>query len=331
MMTLTTLLSLSAVGNGMTATLNEFRHTVLFGSGKLGAVTSVGISLAAFCVCIAMVGITRDYLSKSQFDWWQFIKPITIFLLVCNFGILVVRPLDAVCGVYNGRLSSAVGGSMGEFQRVFQEASETIARETDRMFEDKVEEVAMSDKSWIQKKVETVTLSVRKWVSKQMNGVKLSAASCVLGLVFIIFKIMCAVMVIMASLYLTVMALIGPFTFALSILPPYGNGIKLWIERYIQYSLWIPLTHICCYLCTSLARIDLGVSFGTGNLSGVSNVGYCFTSILLLILSFKMVRQIPGVASYIIESGSHESLSRDMLQGLGGGVTRAAGRLMTGK
>lgn len=322
------LLSLSAVGNGMTATLNEFRHTVLFGSGKLGAVTSVGISLAAFCVCISMVGIIRDYLSKSQFDWWQFVRPILLFLVVCNFGAFVVRPLDAVCGVYNGRLSSAVGGSMAEFQRVFQEASEAVARETDRMFGEKAEEVAVSDMPWFQKKVETAVLSVRKWVTKQMDCVKVTGAGCVLGAVFIIFKIMCAVMVIMSSLYLTVMALIGPFTFALSILPPYQGGIRLWVERYVQYSLWIPLTHICCYLCTSLASIDLGVTLGTGGLGGVSSTGYVFTALLLLILSFKMIRQIPGVASYIIESGSHESLSRDMLQGLGGGIPRVAGRML---
>lgn len=311
-------LSLPAVGGGMTATLSEFRSTVLYSSGKLGAVTSVGISLAAFCVCVSMISIIRDYLGKSEFHWWHFLRPLIIFLLVCNFGTLVVRPLDAICGVYNGRLSSAVGGSMDEFQRTFREVSESVAREADRMFQDRTEEIAMSDKSWFQKKVETVALSVRKWVSKQTGAVTVTLATVVLGLVFIIFKIMCAVMVIMASLYLVIMALVGPFTFALSILPAYRNGIKLWVERYIQYSLWIPLTHICCYLCTALARIDIGVTLGDGTLNGVNNIGYCFTSLLLLVLSFKMIRQVPGVASYIIESGSHETLSRDMLQGLGG-------------
>ena len=324
------ILSLSAVGNGMTATLNEFRYTVLFSSGKLAAVTNVGISLAAFCVCISMIIVVKDYMSESTVQWWSILRPVIIFLFVCNFGMLVVRPLDSACGVYNGRLSKAVGGSMTEFQQVFREASDAIAEEAQRMFEEKAEEVETSDKGWFQKKAELIGLSVKKWVTKQTGAAKTTMASVVLGLVFIIFKIMCAVMVIMATLYLTVLSLLGPFTFALSVLPPYKNGIKLWIERYIQYSLWVPLTHIACYLCTSLAKIDLAVTLGGSSLNGVSNMGYCFTAMLLLVMSFKIIRQIPGLASYIIESGSHETLSRDMLSG-GGGLSRLAGKLLTKK
>lgn len=318
------ILSMSAVGNGMTATLNQFRYTVLFSSGKLGTVTSVGISLAAFCVSISMITVVKDYIEGSDLKWWDIFRPIIIFLVVCNFGTLVVRPLDGVCGVYNGRLSKAVGGSMSEFEQVFRDASRAIAEDAGRLFDEKASEVESSDRGWFQKKAEIIGLTVRKWVQVQTGAATTTLVGVVLGVVFIAFKIMCAVMVIMATLYMTVLALLGPFTFALSIIPAYRNGIKLWVERYIQYSLWIPLTHIACYLCTSLARIDLSVSLGSSSLNGVSKMGYCFTAILLLVMSFRIIRQIPGLASYIIESGSHETLSRDMLGsgGIGSAITR---------
>ena len=57
----------------MESMLRDIEFNVL--ASKLGAVTNVGISLAAACVAISMIGISTKYLRGTQFDWMLFARP----------------------------------------------------------------------------------------------------------------------------------------------------------------------------------------------------------------------------------------------------------------
>ena len=111
----------------MESILNAVEKGVL--TDKLGSVTSVAISLAAGCTAISLIGIGSKFMKGVQFDWWQFVRPILIFFLVCNFSTLVLGPIRGIAGVYNTRLAAAVGTSTESFKAVFREKAEAMCHQ----------------------------------------------------------------------------------------------------------------------------------------------------------------------------------------------------------
>lgn len=288
----------------MESILQNIQYDVL--TSKLGAVTNVGISLAAACVAISMIGISSKYLRGVQFDWMLFARPLLIFFIVCNFSTIVLYPLKSLTGVYNTRLTEAVGTSVEDFKAIFKEKSEQMCREEFGLDEESLNLIEEED-GWLVrnlKKVGNRLISTYYKINEKMN---FGAAQIVSGIMFFFLNLYSSVMIIIANLYLIVMALIGPFTFALAILPSFNSGIKLWVERYIQYTLWQPLIYIIMYLGTEImVQGNQAVSWG----------GF-WAWLFMCIAIFTMLKQVPGIASFVIESAGTEALANQM-SGIGG-------------
>lgn len=294
----------------MESILGSVEHNVL--SSKLGAVTNVGVSLAAACVAISMINIGSRFLRGTQFDWWQFVRPLVIFLVVCNFSTIALNPIRAIAGVYNTRLAETVGTSTEEFKAMFRERAEQMCHE----------EFGSDTDTWtIDEQGDSRFLKFLKKLGNKVTAaffgmneaINLGAAQIVSGIMFFFLNMLTSIMVIISGMYLIVMALIGPFTFALAILPSFQSGIKLWVERYIQYTLWQPLLYIIMYLGTEIMiQGNQAVSWG----------GF-WTWFFMCIATFTMIKQVPGIASFIIESAGTEGLA-NQLSGLGGQMLQKA-------
>ena len=280
---------------------------------KMGAVTGVATSLAAACVAISMIGIGSKFLKGHQFDWWQFVRPLLIFFLVCNFQSLVLAPIRGIAGVYNTRLAAAVGSSTAEFKAVFREkAVEMCRREFGQDGDEStfdLKDVEPGALRFLKKAGNRVTRSFFA-INEKMN---LGAATVVSGIMFFLLNLFLSIMVIIANMYLVVMALIGPFTFAVAILTTYPGGIRLWVERYIQYTLWQPLLYTVMYIGTRILIL------GNGAVSWGGFWTWCFMCAAI----FTMIRQVPAIASFVIESAGTEALANQM-SGLGSDMLRKA-------
>ena len=278
---------------------------------KMGTITSVAISLAAACTAISMIGIGSKYLKGLQFDWWQFFRPLLIFVLVCNFSTLVLGPIRGIAGVYNTRLAAAVGSSTESFKAVFREKAEEMCHREFGTDEDPYE-VSEGDNGLVRFFKKTGNKVVRTFfgINEKMN---LGAATLISGIMFFFMNLSVSVMSIIASLYLIVMALIGPFTFAISILTAYPGGIKLWVERYIQYTLWQPLLYMVMYLGTEI------MVQGNQTATWGGFWAWCFMCIAI----FTLIKQVPAFASFVIESAGTEALANQM-SGIGGQLLQKA-------
>ena len=289
----------------MESLLSGIEQNVL--GAKLGAVTGVAISLAAACCAITMIGIGSKYLKGMQFDWWQFIRPILIFILVCNFSTLVLGPIRGIAGVYNTRLAAAVGGSTEAFKEMFRERAEEMCRQEFGQDDETESFEVGEDDSGVVRFFKRIGNKVTKSFFKINEKMNLGAATIVSGILFFLMNLSVSVMVIIANLYLIVMALIGPFTFAISILTAYPGGIKLWVERYLQYTFWQPLLYVVMYLGTEImVQGNQAASWG-------GFWAWCFMCVAI----FTMIKQVPAFASFIIESAGTEALANQM-SGLGG-------------
>lgn len=295
----------------MESILSAIEKDVL--TAKLGAVTGVAISLAAACTAITMIGIGAKYLKGLQFDWWQFVRPLLIFTLVCNFSTLVLGPIRGIAGVYNTRLAAAVGTSTESFKAVFREKAEAMCHREFGQDEDTDTFEAAPDDSWAVRNAKRIGNRITKsfyGINEKMN---LGAAAVISGILFFFMNMLVSIMVIIANIYLVVMALIGPFTFAVAILTAYPGGIKLWVERYLQYTFWQPLLYTIMYLGTEImVQGNQAVSWG-------GFWAWCF----MIAAIFTAIRQVPAFASFIIESAGTEALANQM-SGIGGQLLQRA-------
>ena len=279
---------------------------------KLGAVTGVAVSLAAACTAISMIGIGAKFLRGKQFFWWQFVRPLLIFFLVCNFPTLVLGPVRGIAGVYNTRLAAAVGSSTAEFKTIFREKAVEMCRSEFGPGEEDTFETDGSDPGILRFLKKTGNRITRSFfsINEKMN---LGAATVVSGIMFFLLNLFLSIMVIIANMYLVVMALIGPFTFAIAILTTYPGGIRLWVERYIQYTLWQPLLYTVMYIGTRILIL------GNGSVTLGGFWTWCFMCVAI----FTMIRQVPAIASFVIESAGTEALANQM-SGLGGQMLQKA-------
>ena len=299
----------------MTATmeslLSELERCVL--ETKLDALTGVAVSLAAACCAISLIGIGSKYLKGMQFDWWQFVRPILIFLLVCNFSTFVLGPVRGIAGVYNVRMAEAVGASTEEFKALFREQATQMCRQEFGQDEDAETFETKEDDGSVVRFLKKVGNKMTKSFFKINEKMNLGSAVILSGVMFFFLNMSLSVMVIIANIYLIIMALIGPFTFALSILTTYSSGIKLWVERYIQYTFWQPLLYTFMYIGTQIMIL------GNQNASWGGFWAWCFMCIAI----FTVIKQVPGIASFIIESAGTEALA-NQLSGLGGQLLQKA-------
>ncbi len=289
----------------MESLLRDLERGVL--ETKLSALTGVATSVAAACCAISLIGIGSQYLKGMQFDWWNFIRPILVFILVCNFSTLVLGPIRGIAGVYNVRMAEAVGASTEEFKALFREQAEQMCHQefgddgNSETFE------AKEDDGSAIRFLKSVGNKLTKSFFKINEKMNLGAATILSGVMFFFLNMSVSVMVIIANLYLIIMALIGPLTFALAILTTYPGGIKLWVERYLQYTFWQPLLYTVMYIGTQIMIL------GNQNTSWGGFWAWCFMCIAI----FTVIKQIPGIASLIIESMGTEALA-NQLSGLGG-------------
>ena len=113
------------------------------------------------------------------------------------------------------------------------------------------------------------------------------------GLLMIIAKILLFVQQMLSALYLTILSVIGPFIFALAILPGFEGGIKSWISRYIQIALWIPVGYLIMAL-----NMSLGTSFSQSAVAAGATMADEWLMIaneIVVIVSIASVEDMPVV------------------------------------
>lgn len=285
---------------------------------KLPQVTGVSVSLAAFCCCLALVGVGMQYLRSQQFDVWQMARPIVIFLLVANFSTCVVNPLRGVTSVFNTSLSGVFGGSMKEFKEVYKEESRKIHDANVLAIEDywdekKNEAEANAGDGFLQgiwSKAKGLSYEFLKGFFSLDEDMFMGFSNIICGILFFLLNISVSVMTITSRMFLMIMVLIGPYTFAISIIPAFSNGVKLWIERYIQYTLWQPLLYIVMFI-----GMEIMIQFS--HLGSNAITGPFWTWVFLIMAIFSVIKSVPTLASHIIEGQGTEALA-NAVSGVGG-------------
>ena len=112
-----------------------------------------------------------------------------------------------------------------------------------------------------------------------------------------------------SSIYLMVLGFIGPFVFALALMPGYVNNISTWIARYIQISFWVPMAAIVDFVNFKLkdAMVDEFWRSGIGD-----QMTFPVHLILLDAILLMTLLAIPTLANWVITSAGASEVSGAM-------------------
>lgn len=208
--------------NGISETLFRIKTEIMYSSGSLfSSAHAVGISLAALCTCIALVKLYSDYVKGSLESPTAILRPIVILLLVVGFNTMVLKPIDWVGNIYTSSLSGACGKSAYDFDAMYSKAMNEHL--------DKIRSSGkkLSGENSVKGIVHDFLASLYNISREKLAQKSAMRTGEILGIIAAILRIVGSMIVILSNFMTMVMAIVGPITFAIAILPWFSSGIKL--------------------------------------------------------------------------------------------------------
>lgn len=118
-------------------------------------------------------------------------------------------------------------------------------------------------------------------------------------LISVVGYICVIVIFFIAKLYLIFLYIFGPFSIGISLIPGFENSVSNWFQKYISYSLWVPVGNTIVKIFSGLS-VDTHADINT-------QILFC----VLMIFSFV---SIPKITSNIISVSANQSGTRSMVQ-----------------
>lgn len=124
----------------------------------------------------------------------------------------------------------------------------------------------------------------------------------------LLFQGVALVISVIRTFYLIVLAIIGPIVFGLSIYDGFQHLITVWLARYVNVFLWLPVANIFGAI---IARLQQLMMVGSG--VQVPIPGQAFTVsdwayMIFLLIGIVGYCTVPSVANYIVNAGGGNAL-----------------------
>jgi len=293
MMALTTILS-------VWTTLDQVRETVL--TGKLGAIMSISSILAAMMAAVALIKISGEYIQGHGTNFLKLIRPLVLLVLVCQFNTLVLNPINSLVNIFTRDLAETVNVSTKDYLTQWSSNMIEVEKYALKSAEDArteaLEELANSDIGPIGKFFTKIWEGIKKFVSNLLSVSSFGVGTLIGGVLFLMVKIILFAQQVLCSMYLTILGLIGPIVFSVSIMNGFLTGIRNWVARYIQIAMWVPIGYLILYI-----NLQIGNTF----LRNISMIGGTDLStewfmIALQLVALVSVSAVPKIAMWVIES-----------------------------
>ena len=289
------------------------RQTILGGSSEF---YHLACALGALLCAVYLVQLSAKVLSGSG-AWrpWDIVKPVVILLLVQNFN-LVTGVVDGTIGVVCKGIAGYTSESyswdvIDNFRRELDEWTPEDEVLAEQQLQDSAEDDADGETGFLGvnwPKVGTILDSVKDWcfdTLKAFFGITASLGYSLLAqLVATLAEWIGYIILIFSKIYLLVLAFIGPFVFAISIIPTFHQGIGQWVARYIQISFWYPILQIINLVYTQFVSHIPDMMAGAESMDTLMAMN-TMSTLLLLFVSIAVIFMyfsVPKVAAWLIQS-----------------------------
>ena len=252
--------------------MEEIKRSVF--TGDHSSVYMLACGVGCITALISLIWWYNKMLNDpfGRLDVSAVIKSCAVLLLTCNFYSLVLMPTDYMVGLLTKGITSMVdkdqSGLTGKVANLFQSVEDATQENTlQGQFEAEMAGMVMDTddgegtsygssavmESLAETQVERTESSsfwdrirdALKEAASQYMQIRVKTSANVLSWVAtMIVHIVRYVLMLVSSVYLIILGLIGPFVFALALLPGFMGNIGTWFARYIQISFWVPMSAI---------------------------------------------------------------------------------------
>ena len=264
----------------------------------------------------------------GRLDVSAVIKACAVLLLTFNFYSVVLIPTDYLVGLLTKGITSMTdndkSGLNGKLAGLFISVEEAVQENTlQGQFEaemagmvtetDDGEGTSYGSSAVMEAKAETevehsglrkiwdyIWGTLREGASQYME-MRISCTANVLSwVVSLVVNVVRYVLMLASSVYLIILGVIGPFVFALALLPGFMGNIGTWFARYIQISFWVPMAALVDFVNFKMkdAVVDM---YSKADL--VEQLWFpCSQIILLDIVTLVCLLAVPSMCAWVVSS-----------------------------
>lgn len=124
----------------------------------------------------------------------------------------------------------------------------------------------------------------------------------------IVFQAAAFIINVVRTFYLIVLAIIGPIVFGLSIFDGFQHLVTVWLARYINVFLWLPVANIFGAI---IAKIQENMIVSNAQTMPIAGQGFSTTDwayLAFLLIGIVGYFTVPSVANYIVNAGGGNAL-----------------------
>lgn len=310
------------------------RKTILSGSSEF---YHLAAALGALFCTAYLVFISSKILSGTG-SWrpWDILKPLVILSCIECFS-LVTSTIDGTIGVVCKGIAGYTEDSFNwDLMDQFMTTIDDWRPQGDELTEQELQDAAEADADDTGflgislPNIKDLLDKVKDWAFDNLKaffGIGASfgyslLAQCVATLAEWIGYII----LIFSKIYLLVLAFIGPFVFAISIIPTFQQGIGQWLARYIQISFWYPILQVINLVYTQFVSHIPDMIASAEDMDTLMTMRTTSTLLLLFvsIAVIFMYFSVPKVAAWLIQSsGSNNAHSNAGRAGAAAAATAA--------
>lgn len=288
-------------------------------------ILAVGISVYIFS------RVYRSLLAAEPIDWWGLTKPITVFLMVLFYPVILglievcLSPISNVTGQMNyssyNRMIEAKKNAIKnseEYEIFFGNNGEG---DFDVYFEKYGNDATFSED--INKSISRISFGAQQTILKMRYQLKLIISE----ILRLFYETAILAINFIRTFYLIILAVLGPIAFALSIFKGFSNMPFQWLGQFISKWLWLPIANV---LATMLNTVQLDMIERSALVSGEAGAFFTptdFGNLVFLIIGIIAFTCVPSVASMAIQvSGAGAgALSGKASQAASAGAGKIAG------
>lgn len=142
--------------------------------------------------------------------------------------------------------------------------------------------------------------SIKQWMSEVLQVIYEAAALCINTI---------------RTFFLIVLAILGPLVFGISVFDGFQHTITVWIARYINIFLWLPVANIFGGILgnvqENMIKVDLSqIAHGGDTFFSSTDTAY----LIFLIIGIIGYFTVPNVANYIVHAGGGNALLQKVSQ-----------------
>ena len=241
-------------------------------------------------MCAIMVAvISCSIFLQDGIDWGLVARPLCVMFIISVFPQLIVTPLDAISQGLNGWMDTACEQTIEQREQLSEQLKRKIEQE--EIIEYSIEDTDIAEMDGLYESTEESRTELpnrfQRWIMDAM--VYLVEIFSYVAQMFVSF---------LSVIYMIILSITGPLTFALAIVPMFRSGIGSWFARYIQIMLWMPISHIIVIIMNLFHIVILRSALE-------NSVAVTWPTTIMVCLSLVMtiaLFKIPTLCEWIVES-----------------------------